>query len=63
MAQFNEETIKVSHPNQYMFVGDFQNNLKADHFNESLAQKATTNMEEVMNIVKCYVNGGGKQYG
>lgn len=25
----NEETIKVSHPNQEMFVGAFQHNLKA----------------------------------
>lgn len=55
MPQFNEETIKVSNPNQEMFVGVFQNILKADHFNESLAQKSTINTDEVMNISECYL--------
>lgn len=31
MVRFNVETIKVSHPNQEMFVGAFQNGLKVDH--------------------------------
>lgn len=38
-----------------MFVGTFQNNLKSDHFNESLAQKPATSMVEVMNKVECYI--------
>lgn len=36
MARLNEETIKVSHLNQEMFVGAFQNGLTVGHFNESL---------------------------
>ena len=28
-ARFNEETLKVSHPNQELFVGAFQNGLRA----------------------------------
>lgn len=40
-----------------MFVGDFQNGLKADHFNMSLAQNSDTSMEEVISRVECYVNG------
>jgi hypothetical protein len=37
LARFSEATIKVSNPNQEMFVASFHNGLKAGHFNESLA--------------------------
>jgi hypothetical protein len=37
LARFSEATIKVSNPNQEMFVAAFHNSLKAGHFNESLA--------------------------
>lgn len=57
MAQFNEETIKISHLNQEMFVGAFQNSMRAGHFNESLAQKPTSNMDEVINRVECDIKG------
>lgn len=57
MTRFNEETIKVSHLNLEMFVRAFQNGLRANHFNESLAQKPTSDMEEVTNRVDCYVKG------
>lgn len=57
MVRLNKETIKVSHPNKEIFVGDFQNGLKADHFTESLAQKPATIMEEVMSRAKYYVKG------
>lgn len=40
-----------------MFVGAFQNDLRADHFNESSAQKPTINMDEVMNKAECYIKG------
>lgn len=56
MVRFNEETIKVSDPNQEMFMGVFQNWLKAGHFNESLVQKQATSMEEVMSRAGCYFN-------
>lgn len=56
-AQFKEETIKASHLNQEMFVGDFQNGLRACHFNEFMAQKMASNMDEVMNWVECYIKG------
>jgi hypothetical protein len=44
LARFSEATIKVSNPNQEMFVSAFHNGLKASHFNESLAQKPATSM-------------------
>lgn len=47
LARFNEDTIKVSHPNQEMFVGAFQKGLKVRHFNESLAQKLVKIMEDI----------------
>lgn len=34
---FNEETIKVIHPNQGMFVEVLQNGVRVGHFNESLS--------------------------
>lgn len=37
MERFKEETIKVSHSNQEMFVKTFQHDLKVGPFNESLA--------------------------
>lgn len=40
-----------------MFVGAFQNWLKVNHFNESLAQKPTISMDEVMNKAECYIKG------
>ncbi|CAJ2640770.1 unnamed protein product [Trifolium pratense] len=46
LARFNAATIKVSNPNQEMFVAAFHNGLKAGHFNESLAQKPATTMQE-----------------
>jgi hypothetical protein len=36
LTRFSEETIKVSNPNQEMFVVAFQNGLKVTQFNESL---------------------------
>ncbi|GAU46884.1 hypothetical protein TSUD_133830 [Trifolium subterraneum] len=57
LARFSEATIKVSNPNQEMFVAAFQNGLKAGHFNESLAQKPTESMQEVMKRAECYIKG------
>jgi hypothetical protein len=48
LVRFSKATIKVSNPNQEMFVSAFDNGLKADHFNESLAQKAATSMQEII---------------
>lgn len=39
LERFNEETIKIFHLNQEMFVGAFQHGLKVRQFNEFLAQK------------------------
>lgn len=55
MARFNEETIKVSHPNQKMFVGAFQHDLKVGQLNESLAQKSASNMDGVITRAECYI--------
>src|ERR1044072_425084 len=57
MARFNEETIKVSHPNQEIFVAAFQHGLKAGQFNESLAQKPAKSMDEIITRAECYVKG------
>ncbi|MCI26369.1 hypothetical protein A2U01_0047564 [Trifolium medium] len=47
LARFSEATIKVSNPNQEMFVAAFHNGLRAGHFNESLAQKPASSMQEI----------------
>ena len=57
LARFNEETLKVSHPNQELFVGAFQNGLRAGQFNESLAQKPATDMDEITSRAECYIKG------
>src|ERR1051325_7567974 len=57
MARFNEETIKVSHPNQEIFMAAFQHGLKAGQFNKSLAQKPTKSMDEIITRAECYVKG------
>jgi hypothetical protein len=57
LARFNEATIKVSNPNQEMFVAAFHNGLKAGHFNESLAQKPAETMQEVMKRAECDIKG------
>ena len=57
MARFNEETIKVSHPNQEIFVAAFQHELKVGQFNESLTQKPAKSMDEIITRTECYVKG------
>jgi hypothetical protein len=57
LARFSEATIKVSNPNQEMFVAAFHNGLRAGHFNESLAQKPAETMQEVMKRAECYIKG------
>ena len=56
-ARFNEETIKVYHPNQELFLGAFQHDLRVGKFNESLAQNLTSNMNEIITRVECYIKG------
>lgn len=46
LTHFNEVTIKVIHPNQDLFVGVFQNELRVGHFNKSIAQRPTTSLAE-----------------
>jgi len=53
IARFNDSTIDVSNPNQELFVGAFQNGLRAGQFNESLAQKPADSMEEVISRAEC----------
>lgn len=57
LARFNDTTIKVTNPNQEVFVGAFQNGLRAGQFNESLAQKPADSMEEVITRADCYIKG------
>ncbi|GAU20758.1 hypothetical protein TSUD_239520 [Trifolium subterraneum] len=57
LARFSEATITVSNRNQEMFVAAFHNGLKAGHFNESLAQKPATSMQEVIKRASCYIKG------
>lgn len=55
LARFKKETIKFAYPNQNMFVWAFQNDLKVQHSNESLAQKLTSTIEEIMARAECYI--------
>lgn len=55
LARFNEDTIKVSHLNQDIFVGAFHNGLKAEHFNESFPKKPIMFMEEIMSMVEFFI--------
>ncbi|KAK2410564.1 hypothetical protein QL285_045924 [Trifolium repens] len=57
LARFCEATIKISNPNQEMFVAAFHNGLKAGHFNESLTQKPATSMQEIIKRAECYIKG------
>jgi hypothetical protein len=57
LARFSEATSKVFNPNQEMFVSAFHNGLKADHFNESLAQKLATSMQEITKRAEGYIKG------
>lgn len=40
-----------------MFVGVFQHDLRVGQFNESLAQKSTSNMDEVITREEYYIKG------
>lgn len=55
LSCFNKSTIKVVPPYQEMFMGEFQNQLKMGHFNESLAQRSTLTLAEVVSMVECYI--------
>jgi len=57
LTRFNDATIKVSNPNQKLFVEAFQNGLRAGQFNESLAQKPADLMEEIMARAECCIKG------
>jgi hypothetical protein len=57
LSRFNDSTIKVSNPNQEVFVGVFQNGLRAGQFNESQVQKPADSMEEIITRAKCYFKG------
>jgi hypothetical protein len=57
LARFNDTTIKVINPNQEVFVGAFQNGLRAGQLNESLAQKSADSMEEIIARADCYIKG------
>jgi hypothetical protein len=57
LARFNDTTIKVINPNQEVFVGAFQNGLRAGQFNESLAQKPVDTTEEIIARADCYIKG------
>jgi len=57
LACFNDVTIKVVNLNQEVFIDAFQNGLRGGRFNESLAQKPTDLMEEIMSKVECYIKG------
>jgi len=57
LARSNDATIKVTNPNQELFVGAFQHGQKPRQFNESLAQKPAEYMEEIMSRAECYIKG------
>lgn len=55
LALFNEATIKVFPPNQEMFVCAPKNGLKMGHFNESVSQKLTLTLAEVVTREEFYI--------
>lgn len=57
LARFNDTIIKVINPNQEVFVGAFQNGLRAGEFNESLTQKPADSMEEIIARADYYNKG------
>jgi hypothetical protein len=57
LARFCEATIKVSNPNQEMFVAAFHNGLKVGHFNESLAQSQQPRCRKLSKRAECYIKG------
>ncbi|GAU24687.1 hypothetical protein TSUD_322950 [Trifolium subterraneum] len=57
LAKFSEATIKVSNPNQEMFVTAFHNGLKAGHFNESLTKKTCFFNARSDIRASCYIKG------
>jgi len=57
LARFNNATIKVINPNQEVFVGPFQNDLRDGQFIESLAHKPVDSMDEIIARAECYIKG------
>ena len=57
MTQLSEETIKDTHLIQEMFLGAFQNGLKAGNFNEYFVQKLAALMEEIMTREEYHIKG------
>lgn len=51
MACFNKEANKVTHSNQRMDTGDFQDGIRADHFRGSSKQNPAPNIEEATSYV------------
>lgn len=52
---FKKETIVVVLLNQEMFMGEFHNSLEVRHFNESLTQKPTLSLAEVVTMAECNI--------
>lgn len=40
-----------------MFIGAFQNGVRANHFNESLTHMSANSLAEVVTRVECYIKG------
>lgn len=43
-----------------MFVGAFQNGLRARHFNKSLAKRSAFSLDKEVTHAKCYIKGEEK---
>lgn len=48
LFHFSEATIRVIHTNQEMFVEAFLSGVKAGYFNDSLTQRPTSSLLEVV---------------
>lgn len=57
LSHINETTIMVVPPNQEIFMGVFHNGVKVGHFNESLTQKPSLSLVEVVTKAECYIKG------
>lgn len=55
LMQFNEETTKIAHPTKRCLWRPSNNGLNAGHFNDSLANKPSCSIEEIMAMAELYI--------
>lgn len=57
LGRFSDITVDVEHPDQRQFVDAFTNGLRGGQFNESLANRPPTNIQEILARAEAYMKG------